>query len=263
LLRKTFGLYQKQQDAIDAVGRTANLTAEARANEEQRIREETQKSIDLAVEQAADAKERQKDYAQGWSEAFRQFAEDAANANKRGSESFQFFSRSVEDVFVNLTHGIKSAVKSLVNSVVVELARIAARQTIAAVGGAMGGASGVGGFLSLIGLGGGSTTPSNPFSGYGEAAGFLGGFAAGGSVMANRPIMVGERGPEMFLPASAGSIIPNNQLGGQAVSNNTNVTYNINAVDASSFRSLVARDPQFIFNITEVGRRSTPQRSIG
>lgn len=259
LLRKTFDLYQKQQDAIDQVGRTANLTAEARANEEQRIRQETQKSIDLAVEQAADAKTRQQDFSLGWNEAFRQYAEDAANANKRGAESFQFFSRSVEDAFVNLTHGIKSAVKSLVNSVVVELARIAARQTIAAASGIGGGAGLFASVGKFLGFGGGGGS-----SGYDPTASiaFAPGFAAGGSVMANQPVMVGERGPEMFLPASAGSIIPNNQLGGQSVSNNTNVTYNINAVDASSFRSLVARDPAFIFNISEVGRRNTPQRSV-
>jgi len=263
LLRKTFDLYQKQQDAIDQVGRTANLTAEARANEEQRIRQETQKSIDLAVEQAADAKTRQQDFSLGWNEAFRQYAEDAANANKRGAESFQFFSRSVEDAFVNLTHGIKSAVKSLVNSVVVELARIAARQTIAAASGIGGGGLGLlGGIGKFLGFGGGSGGFSPEVANATGASIFATGFAAGGPVMANRPVMVGERGPEMFLPTSAGSIIPNNQLGGQAVNNNTNVTYNINAVDASSFRSLVARDPQFIYNITEVGRRSTPQRSV-
>jgi hypothetical protein len=147
----------------------------------------------------------------------------------------------------------------LVNSVVVELARIAARQTIAAASGIGGGAGLFASVGKFLGFGGGGGS-----SGYDPTASiaFAPGFAAGGSVMANQPVMVGERGPEMFLPASAGSIIPNNQLGGQSVSNNTNVTYNINAVDASSFRSLVARDPAFIFNISEVGRRNTPQRSV-
>jgi len=39
------------------------------------------------------------------------------------------------------------------------------------------------------------------------------------------------------------------------------VTYNINAVDASSFRSLIARDPEFIHNVSEQGRRSLQIRS--
>tara|TARA_R110002167_G_scaffold343001_1_gene551887 strand:- start:6 stop:1853 length:1848 start_codon:yes stop_codon:yes gene_type:complete len=40
------------------------------------------------------------------------------------------------------------------------------------------------------------------------------GKAGGGSVNANMPYMVGERGAEMFVPKSAGTIVPNNQVGG-------------------------------------------------
>jgi hypothetical protein len=38
--------------------------------------------------------------------------------------------------------------------------------------------------------------------------------AAGGPVMAGQPYIVGEIGPELFVPSSSGSIIPNNALGG-------------------------------------------------
>lgn len=37
--------------------------------------------------------------------------------------------------------------------------------------------------------------------------------ASGGAVAANRPIKVGETGTELFVPSTAGRIIPNNQLG--------------------------------------------------
>lgn len=40
------------------------------------------------------------------------------------------------------------------------------------------------------------------------------GMATGGPVSANMPYMVGERGPELFMPATSGTIIPNNALGG-------------------------------------------------
>jgi hypothetical protein len=40
------------------------------------------------------------------------------------------------------------------------------------------------------------------------------GKANGGPVMGNRAYMVGERGPEMFVPSSGGSIVPNNRMGG-------------------------------------------------
>ncbi len=35
-------------------------------------------------------------------------------------------------------------------------------------------------------------------------------------MMAGYPAMVGERGPELFLPRSAGTIVPNHLLGGNA-----------------------------------------------
>lgn len=59
--------------------------------------------------------------------------------------------------------------------------------------------------------------------GFGEAGGgFLGlgqlftagTRAAGGPVSAGSPYLVGERGPELFVPAASGNIVPNNQMGG-------------------------------------------------
>jgi len=38
--------------------------------------------------------------------------------------------------------------------------------------------------------------------------------AAGGPVGAGKPYIVGEKGPEMFVPGSSGSIVPNRRLGG-------------------------------------------------
>lgn len=57
--------------------------------------------------------------------------------------------------------------------------------------------------------------------------------ANGGPVDAGMPYMVGERGPELIIPRSAGTVIPNNQMG---MGGTTNVTNNyINAIDAKSF----------------------------
>ena len=64
----------------------------------------------------------------------------------------------------------------------------------------------------------------------GPIGGFFGGLfgrANGGRVSANQPYMVGERGREVFVPTTSGTIVPNNQLGG----GNTNVI-NV-SVDAS------------------------------
>jgi len=50
------------------------------------------------------------------------------------------------------------------------------------------------------------------------------GMARGGAVAAGRPYMVGERGPELFVPGAQGNIVPNNALGGSS-----NVTVNVDA----------------------------------
>ena len=66
-------------------------------------------------------------------------------------------------------------------------------------------------------------------SGTGTGGGLLGGLfkkrAMGGPVSAGTPYMVGERGPELFMPRQGGSIIPNNALGGGS----TNVVVNVDA----------------------------------
>jgi len=56
------------------------------------------------------------------------------------------------------------------------------------------GGGGVGGLISSVGS-------------------FLG-FANGGYTPPNKPYMVGERGAELFVPKTAGNIVPNNELGG-------------------------------------------------
>lgn len=76
----------------------------------------------------------------------------------------------------------------------------------------------------------------------------------GGPVMKNKPYIVGEDGPEMFVPNNNGAIIPNNRMGGGA----TSVTYNIQAVDAPSFQALVARDPDFIHAVASKGANNLP-----
>ena len=53
-------------------------------------------------------------------------------------------------------------------------------------------------------------------------------FANGGRPPVGRPSLVGERGPELFVPNSAGTIIPNHAMGGS-----TNIVVNVDASGTS------------------------------
>jgi len=82
---------------------------------------------------------------------------------------------------------------------------------------------------SLGGEGGGFL--GGIFSGIGSAiGGALVGKANGGYVAPNKPYMVGERGMEMFVPKTAGNIVPNNELGGSGVVVNQSISFSTGVV---------------------------------
>lgn len=93
-------------------------------------------------------------------------------------------------------------------------------------------------------------------------------FAQGGAVSANAPIIVGEKGPELFVPNSNGRIIPNNQMDGADTasvsgdSKNVTVNFNINTVDASDFDDLLIQRQALIISIINKALNERGQRSL-
>lgn len=76
-------------------------------------------------------------------------------------------------------------------------------------------------------------------SGAGALAGFLGLFKAdGGPVSGGRPYIVGERGPELFVPGASGAIVPNGALAGAGA--NVSVTLNVSTGVQQTVRAEVA-----------------------
>lgn len=227
LARQIFDARRKEKDEIRALGLIEDLSYAQRVKREAEIKNITNQSIDDINKRGAALKAAQADFVGGWKSAFKEYADDAANAADQATQVFGTFTQGFEDAFVSFVQTGKLSFKDLANSVIADLARIQARRLL----------------VNLI-------------DGGGSFLGGLFGRAGGGNVNALQPYMVGESGPEMFVPSSNGSIIPNSRLGGGGM---TAVTYNINAVDASSFKQLVASDPSFIYAVTEQGRRSLPQ----
>lgn len=105
-----------------------------------------------------------------------------------------------------------------------------------------------GGITSIFGDSGGAGGGGDWLSGITDL--FGGFFANGGTLGAGKWGIAGENGPEMI--SGPATIAP---LGGS-----TSVTYNINAVDAASFKSMIAADPGFIHAVAQQGGRNVPRR---
>jgi lambda family phage tail tape measure protein len=97
---------------------------------------------------------------------------------------------------------------------------------------------------------GGGATPYQPAAVMG-----MPGFANGGDPPVGRPSIVGERGPEIFVPRTAGTIIPNHALGGMGAT--TNVTNNyINAIDTKSFEDRLLGSSNAIWAANQYANKS-------
>lgn len=236
---------EKKYYDIEAAAKKA-AEAEIRVEEQRRFGENAGKGPNFSlgedvkkqITDAADARvkkekeaalatyENQRTFSAGWKDAFASYAENASNAADQARSMFQKVTSGFEDLIVNFVKTGKLNFKDFANSVIEQFVRIQAQKL-------------------ALNLFGGSGT-SDFFSS-------ILGRATGGPVNAMTPYMVGERGPELFVPRSSGSIVPNNALAGA-----TNVTYNITATDASSFRQMLAREPEFIYAVTERGRSSVP-----
>jgi lambda family phage tail tape measure protein len=94
----------------------------------------------------------------------------------------------------------------------------------------------------------------------------LGKKAAGGPTMANKPYVVGEQGPELFVPNSAGSIMTNASLnknaGGDsgmgATVNNTYITNNISAIDSRSVAQMFVENRKSLLGASMMARKELP-----
>jgi phage-related minor tail protein len=69
-------------------------------------------------------------------------------------------------------------------------------------------------------------------------------FAEGGSVRGGQPITVGERGREVFMPKSDGTIIPSEKLGGV-----NNINFTIQSADVRGIKELLIDNRATITNI--------------
>ena len=158
-------------------------------------------------------------WTQGWVEAFRLYKDAAFNSAAGAKNAFFNATWAMEDAIVAFARTGKLTMANMVDGIISDMLRIQSRKLIA-----------------------------NIFTGAGNIGNnFAGFFAHGGTIPAGKYGVAGEAGPELI--SGPAQVTP---MG------NTQVTYNINAVDAPSFENLLARDPTLIYALTEQGRRGLP-----
>jgi lambda family phage tail tape measure protein len=230
-------LIQKEGDLAIAK-RQAQLGPDGIVSEEEqsKIRARIEKIYGTLREKNADFLKQSRQFSTGWEKAWNDYIDNATNAAEQAKQIVSTMTKGMEDTLFNFFKTGKLDWKNFIQSMIDTLMRSQIQSLIAKTFGGIGGASAPNGG----GLLGGALIP-----------GFL---ASGGQANSGNPYIVGEHGPELFVPNTTGTVVPNEALGGGGSS----VTYNINAVDAMSFKQMLAKDPTFLHAVAEQGRRSLP-----
>lgn len=140
----------------------------------------------IALDKVAEASDRLSNtvsggFSSGFREAYKQLSDVSSLAKNTVTDAFG----NAEDAIANFAKTGKLDFSSFVDGIISDLAKLLARQALMSL-------------LNIFAPGGG------------EIAGFIGppARASGGPVQQDRPYLVGEHGPELFTPQSAGSVTP-------------------------------------------------------
>lgn len=180
----------------------------------------------------------------GWDTAFNEYADSATNAAEKAKDAFSSVTSNMDKMIDTFVTTGKFAFGDFAKSVIQDLIKIELKAQAMELMKMMGGGGNIMGTLSS----------------------FIGGFfAEGGQPPLNKASIVGERGPELFVPKSAGTIIPNGQFGGggsqTVINNNTYVTNSVSAIDAKSVAQLFQENRRTLLGVTDMARKEMPGRT--
>ena len=179
----------------------------------------------------------------GWTQAFKQYVEDGTNAAKMAQQAFDSMTKNMNNAIDNFVDTGKFSFSDLANSIIKDLIKIELKAQATQLMGALSG----GGTAALSG--GGLI---------GTIAGLLG-FAGGGDPPVGKASIVGEKGPELFVPKTAGTIIPNGAMSAaQPTVTNTYITNNISALDSKSVAQMFAENRKQLLGTVQLAQKELP-----
>lgn len=239
--RKIDEITKKREDAAGRGGNAKVLAEYDLQIAKVQELEEIYISMARNIEQASIASQRT--FAYGWDVAFNQFAENAYNYATMAEEVFTTLTGSMTQAINTFVQTGKFSFKDFASSVIKDLIAIQLRmQMMQLFSSVMGSFSG--GYGSATE---GSANFIGPLSSMATAA-------TGGTI--NGPTLVGEKGPELFVPGRSGSVIPNNQMG-SALGNTTHITNNyIDAIDTKSFEDRLYGSSKAVWAANQYGNKN-------
>jgi TP901 family phage tail tape measure protein len=158
-------------------------------------------------------------------------ADAAATLATSGMAAMIDGTKSAQEVFAEFLNTIANALMQTAAKMIAQYIAIGIARMFAGMGGSV--PTDAGGWATSFatpqpGIGTGFNFDAGAMTG-GMPWSFGGGRAKGGPVSSGQTYMVGERGPELFVPGRSGTIVANDKMGG----GNTNVVVNVDAKGSS------------------------------
>jgi TP901 family phage tail tape measure protein len=158
-------------------------------------------------------------------------ADAAATLATSGMAAMIDGTKSAQEVFAEFLNTIANALMQTAAKMIAQYIAIGIARMFAGMGGSV--PTDAGGWATSFatpqpGIGTGFNFDAGAMTG-GMPWSFGGAMAKGGPVSSGQTYMVGERGPELFVPGRSGTIVANDKMGG----GNTNVVVNVDAKGSS------------------------------
>jgi len=238
---------QENQKFVDTIDKQIAGAGQGSAAEALKRTLEQQKTAILGLRDAEvdrtkkgiqDTIDYQRTFTFGWTKAWNQYKEDAGNNAKITGDLFNSVMSSMNSALDTFVTTGKLNFSSFAQSVIQDIEKIILKAMVAKTMTAAFGGTAFGGLL---------------------------GFADGGSPPVGVPSIVGEQGPELFVPNRSGTIIPNNQLSSVLGGGGTSgPTYNgpyiasMSAIDTQSAVQFLARNKTAVWSANQSAQRGLP-----
>jgi lambda family phage tail tape measure protein len=244
--QKLQAIESKRQDAII---KNETALAEELQRQKDNIASLGDYYISATQKQILATQEAQSTFEFGWNKAFNQYLEDSENAANRGAGYFQTMTSAMNaaiDTFVQTgKFSFKDFTSSIIRNLIAMEMKMQAMQLFR---------------MGIMAMGFGRAPVST-----GTATGYdmMQAYADGGDPPVGVPSLVGERGPELFIPKTAGTIIPNNRLsssmgGAPQVVYNGPYIANMSAIDTQSATQFLIKNKQTVWAANQSAQRALP-----